>query len=404
MKILYVFGAIPPYANSLLNKLTKKGVEIVAVVPPQKSSMIGKGVKIIEKEKSDYKIITTEETKSILGKPYFKKFPAIISEEKPNIFVSGWPFFLQYFTQPSLRKALKDNNTKFVMREIPFQVPPYGKLRSFYNENAIYDEDMNLKNKESFFYLRQRIIAEIRKYCYSRADGALAYSSLGKEIMPTYGIGKEKVFVTYNANESEALFRIKSELLSTHAAPVRNTYRIMHIGRLVKWKRVDLLIDAFAKVLPHFPQAELLIVGNGPEMENLVNQARKLKVSENIVFTKEVYDTGSIAKHFLSSGVYVLAGMGGLSINDAMTFSLPVLCSVCDGTEQDLVIDGINGFYFEENNADDLAEKIRALFNDPDLRKKMGEHSLEIIQNKVNQDTVSDRYLKAYKKISSVKN
>ena len=93
--------------------------------------------------------------------------------------------------------------------------------------------------------------------------------------------------------------------------------------------------------------------------------------------------------------------MGGLSINDAMTFSLPVICSVCDGTERDLVYDGVNGFFFRENDAVDLSEKIIALFNDPGLRKKMGEHSFEIIKNKVNLDTVSDRYVNAYKTILS---
>lgn len=36
MKVLYVFGGIPPYANALLNKLVDKGVEIVVVIPPEK--------------------------------------------------------------------------------------------------------------------------------------------------------------------------------------------------------------------------------------------------------------------------------------------------------------------------------------------------------------------------------
>ena len=42
-----------------------------------------------------------------------------------------------------------------------------------------------------------------------------------------------------------------------------------HIGRLVKWKRVDLLIDAFTKVIASHPDAELVVVGDGPELDNL---------------------------------------------------------------------------------------------------------------------------------------
>lgn len=401
MKVLYVFGGIPPYANALLNKLADKGVEVVVVVPPKKSTMIGKGVRVIGREVANYRVITSEERKSLLGKTGFRELPSIIYREKPDIFVVGWPFFLQYFTQPELRKALKETKSKFVMREIPFQVPPYGKLSSFYKENPVYDEDMNLLNKGLFFHIRQKLVAEIRKYCYSHADGAVVYSSVGKEILPTYNLSEKSVFVTYNSNNSEELLRIRQELSKEQPLLPQNDHRMIHIGRLVKWKRVDLLMDAFSKVLSHFPGAELVIVGDGPEMENLKKQARDLKIGSRVIFTGEIYDNLLIGRYFLASSVYVLAGMGGLSINDAMTFSLPVICSVCDGTERDLVCDGVNGYFFRENDAADLSEKIIALFNDPGLRKKMGEHSFEIIKNKVNLDTVSDRYVNAYKTILS---
>ncbi len=45
MKVLFVFGGIPPYANALLNKLADKGVEVVEVVPPKKSYNDWKGRK-----------------------------------------------------------------------------------------------------------------------------------------------------------------------------------------------------------------------------------------------------------------------------------------------------------------------------------------------------------------------
>ena len=340
MKVLYVFGGIPPYADALLNKLVEKGLEVSVVIPPRKSSMIGKGVKIIDVQSVNYKIIMSKERKSMLGKNYFRELPAILHREKPDILVVGWPFFLQYFTQPALRKALKKNKTKFVIREIPFQVPPYGKIHSFYQENLIYDEDMNLLNSGLLFNIRQRIVAEIRRYCYSKADGAVVYSSLGKEVLPTYNIPEKSVFVTYNANNSEELLRIRQALSQEQPLLPENDCRVIHIGRLVKWKRVDLLMDAFSKVLPHFPDAELVIVGDGPEREALEKQARDLGIDSRVVFAGEIYDNSLIARYMLASSVYILAGMGGLSINDAMTFSLPVICSVCDGTEWDLVYNG----------------------------------------------------------------
>ncbi len=85
--------------------------------------------------------------------------------------------------------------------------------------------------------------------------------------------------------------------------------------------------------------------------------------------------------------------MGGLSINDAMTYGRPIICSVCDGTEKQLVYEGENGFYFKNADKEDLTEKIRLLFKDPVRAAKMGEHSTDIIKNKINIHTV----LKGYK-------
>ena len=104
------------------------------------------------------------------------------------------------------------------------------------------------------------------------------------------------------------------------------------------------------------------------------------------------------------SSVYVLAGMGGLSINDAMGYSLPIICSVCDGTEKDLVTDGVNGYFFKEKNAVDLADKIVSVLSDPEKAKQMGEASYRVIREKINLETVSQRYMDAFNYVMGVEN
>ena len=96
------------------------------------------------------------------------------------------------------------------------------------------------------------------------------------------------------------------------------------------------------------------------------------------------------------SSVYVLAGMGGLSINDAMCFSLPIICSVCDGTERDLVVDGVNGYFFEENDVNSLVEKINLILSDPSKAVEMGRKSLQIIKENVNLNTFTNMYIAGY--------
>lgn len=397
MKVLYTFGGMPHYLNAMLNKLHAKGVEITVVTPQKGNATIGKGVKMVEG--GSYRHLTTLEKKMFYGKSAFPALPEIISEEKPDIVVMGWPYFLQIFFQPKLRKAMKACHSKLVIREIPFQTPPYGEIKAYFKAHPMVDENMRLLSKGCGFYVKQWLTAAIRKYCYSKTAATLNYSTAAFDILPSYGVMKDQIHVTYNSTDTEALWKEKETVQTSAPLLPPSNRRLLHIGRLVKWKRVDLLIDAFHKVVKKFPDAELVIVGDGPELENLKQQAEELTLTDSVRFTGAVYAPKELGAYMNESTVYVLAGMGGLSINDAMTYGLPVLCSVCDSTERDLVIDGKNGFFFREGEVDSLAEKIDQLFESPEQCTAMGKESERIIREEINIETVSERYLKAFQAV-----
>ena len=406
MKVLFTFGGMPHYLNAMLEKLQAKGADITVVSPQKGNATIGKGVKMVEE--GAYRHLNTQEKKMYYGKSGFPALPGIIADERPDIVVLGWPYFLQVFFQPSLRRALKRCGARLVIREIPFQTPPYGQIRDYFRQHPMYDEGMRLLSTGKAFYLRQWLTARIRKYCYARVAGTLNYSTAAYDILPSYGIKREQIHVTYNSTDTEALWREKAAVLAAPALLPPSERRLLHIGRLVKWKRVDLLIEAFARTLTQYPDAELVIVGNGPELDNLKKQAASLGLplrskEENGVdgrgcvrFIGAVYDPKELGAYMNEATVYVLAGMGGLSINDAMTYALPVVCSVCDSTERDLVTDGRNGLFFRDGDADSLTEKILQLLASPQECRRMGQESERIIREQINIDTVCERYLKAF--------
>ncbi len=89
--------------------------------------------------------------------------------------------------------------------------------------------------------------------------------------------------VVYNGVD---LSSISSELSSPEGFEHSNKFIIGTSSRLVAWKRVDLLIDVFAQVLRNTDNdILLLIVGDGPEMDNLIALADSLNISEKVVFT-----------------------------------------------------------------------------------------------------------------------
>ena len=88
--------------------------------------------------------------------------------------------------------------------------------------------------------------------------------------------------------------------------------------------------------------------------------------------------------------------MGGLSINDAMCFAKPVVCSVADGTEKRLVREGFNGHYFTNGDADSLTDRLDSLLSDPVRLRTFGDNSLKIIQEEINIHTVLREYVRAF--------
>ena len=92
----------------------------------------------------------------------------------------------------------------------------------------------------------------------------------------------------------------------------------IHIGlyytHLKLVKHFEVLIEAFRKVAADYPEAELVIVGDGPELDNLRQQANDLQLADSIRFIGAVYDPKTLGAYMNESSIYVLAGMGGLSI------------------------------------------------------------------------------------------
>lgn len=397
MKVLFTFGGIPHYLDALLNRLQANGVEVTVVTPQEGNATIGKGVKMVEG--GNYKQIMTPEKKTFYGKSAFPKLSRIIAAEKPDIVVMGWPYFLQIFFQPKLEDAIEDCGARLMIREIPFQVPPYGKIKEYFEKHPMYDENMRLLSTGTGFYLRQWITAQIRKYCYKKVAGTLNYSTIAYKILPSYGVNKRRIYVTFNSTDTDVLLKERESIrASPPTLPVCH-HRLLHIGRLVKWKRVDLLIEAFRKTAAEYTDAELIIVGDGPEMENLKQQANELQLTEKIRFVGAVYDPKELGVYMNESNIYVLAGMGGLSINDAMAYGLPVICSVCDGTELDLVSEEFNGYFFKEGDANSLAEMIKKTFDSPELYKEMRDGSEYIIEEEINIKTVTLNYLQAFQEV-----
>lgn len=397
MRVCFVMAGLPHYFALILNKMVSDyGIEVILVKPTQQSKALGAGVKE-DKSAANFRLVELPEFTTWYGKSFFENLIPTLQEIKPDIIVmSSWPYFLQLVLNPPFYFKLKKIGAKLICRDIPFNTAYWGKSQEYYysGQNITEDLDANKKNWKGALYFRA--ITWLRKLYLPLADAHINYYDEGRDIIGSYGVQKEKIFIAANSPDTDELLAAYEEVLKQPDILPANPHRLIHVGRLVKWKRVDMLIQSVKDLKRFFPDIELVVVGFGPEEENLKKLTGKLGVTENVKFVGGVYDSLTLGKYLHVSSIYLLGGMGGLSINDAMCFAKPVICSVADGTERRLVREGYNGFYFENGNQESLNLKMKTLLQDPEKISTFGANSLRIIKEEINIHSVLKEYMVAF--------
>lgn len=405
MKVLFLFGGLTHYYNPILNKLNSiSGIEITLVVPDNTDSKgVGEAVHLSE-EGIEFKVVKLKEYTAFYGKVFFKGLFNLVLKENPKIIVCGWPYILGFIFNLHLYILLKVKKIKLVNKQIPYDIPKYNESDKYFLQGkGMMTENMQLNAHTDNLFLRIKfkLLTITRKLYFNLVDAHVNYIEKAFEILESYKVKKEKIFIIYNSPDTDGILKIKEKIIKEAPILPENKHRILHVGRLVKWKKVDMLIRAFRKIKYHFSKTELVIIGFGPEENNLKQLAKQLNLQDSIIFTGGIYDMETLGKYYLSSSIYVLAGVGGLSINEAMCFNKPIICSECDGTEKKLVCENYNGIYFKADDENDLYDKIQYLLNNQYLIEVMGKNSLNIIQNEVNVHTVINGYKKAFNYVTN---
>lgn len=397
MKVLYLANGLPHYFNLVLSKLNASpGMEVVVVVPRGPGRHIGDGV-FQSRDGIGFRVIELEEYANRLFSG-FRGLPRLLLRERPDVIVFPEYLVTGFFLHPGLVLARMAAGAKLVQKSIPFLLPDYGTARQRLRGPLPAPATAlgRLLQALGLRGLAMRVALELRAFCYRRLDAHVNYVDSAREIYGSYGVEPGRIYVTRNSPDTEAMRGTESVLQSAGDTPARHPFRLLHVGRLVAEKRVDLLLDAMPLVRTRLPQAELVIVGDGPQRAAFEAQAARLGLADAVRFAGPVYDPLVLGRHFLSASVFALPGLGGLSINEAMFYGMAIVCSAGDGTERFLVREGYNGTFFRSGDRDSLAEAILRLMADPQELQRMGTRSRAIIEREVNIHTVIDAYRKAF--------
>ena len=174
-----------------------------------------------------------------------------------------------------------------------------------------------------------------------------------------------------------------------------NKNQIIFVGRLAPHKHVDHFIQVIKEIKPSYPDLKFLIVGKGPEKENLVTMINELKLNDCITFKQDLSDEELITE-IKQSEILVLPSTRegfGMVLAEANCCNKPVLTYASGGTV-DVVEDGYNGYLIESGNIQQFKEKTIELLEDERLRKKIGNNGRKKVEEYFDWENITDDYLK----------
>ena len=182
---------------------------------------------------------------------------------------------------------------------------------------------------------------------------------------------------------------------------------VLGVGRFVRWKGFDRLIEAVSLVRTNSASVRLVLVGDGDIRGELEAQVRRLGVTESVTFAGMLPREG-VVEHLAAADVVVIPSIhygefvdtGPTVALEAMAVGKPVIATPV-GALPRLLGDGRAGRLVAEQDAATLADAIRSLAGDPELRRRMGEHGRETILRERNWDAVADDFIELFQRVTA---
>jgi glycosyltransferase involved in cell wall biosynthesis len=230
-----------------------------------------------------------------------------------------------------------------------------------------------------------------RKSFIQSFDGLITYSQRGADEYAQLGFPSKMIFVAPNAATAAPKKPIPNRPPATFGMT-----NLLFVGRLQARKRVDLLIRSCA-ALPLEIQPHLVIVGDGPERENLLDIAKKIYPSTVFAGDRRGIE---LENYFLEADLFVLPGTGGLAAQEAMSYGLPVIMGQGDGTN-DALVHPENGWQVPPDDLGALINTLKNALSNPERLRQMGRESYRIVTEDINLEKMVEVFIKTLNAVNT---
>ena len=336
-------------------------------------------------------------------------------KEDNVLMIPGIPIGIYDFRMTSLYplralKIIKSWNLDVIHTHTEFAVGTFARLiAKQYNIPLVHT--YHTMYEEYIYYITKGYFDGASKKLVEYLTLFLCDKTVEELIVPTkktYDLFKEKykvkrdVHIIPSGIDVTRFYKKNVDLLSIKSLKKelnikKDDFVILFVGRIAKEKSIDFLIKNLKAILKKVPKARMIIVGDGPDMNELALLVRENKLDKHVTFTGKV-PWSEIPKYYQLANVFVTASKTetqGLTVIEAMAAEKPVV-AIKDESFELVMKDKQDGLFFETK--EEYQRLIIDLYNNPSYAKMIAKQA-RITANAYNPEVYAKRVLEVYESV-----
>jgi len=222
----------------------------------------------------------------------------------------------------------------------------------------------------------------IVRFILRHVDTVIANSEFLATELRTRGVADERIVIVPPGITLPTMPTADERTALRQRLGVQESWLLLTVGRLVKRKGIDRLIDAVAQLQTKLPELRLAIIGDGPERSALEALVASRGISDRVHFLGALAPTDPQKQDwFFASNAFALVSRpahGGTDIesygivyHEAHAAGLPVIASRLGGATE-IVQSDVNGFLIDEGDDTELQKRLLELANNPETARRLG--------------------------------
>lgn len=338
-------------------------------------------------------------------------------EEDGVLKIPSFPIGLMNFRQSGIYplkalKIIKKWKLDIIHSHTEFSIGTFARLISkqlniplVHTYHTMYEEYIYYITKGYFDSASKKLVEYLTLFlCDKTIDELIVPTEKAKELFKDKYKVKRDVYVIPSGIDTTRFYKEnidKNEIinLKKDLGLKKTDFIVLYVGRIAKEKSIDFLINNFNSVLKQIPKAKMIIVGDGPDIKDLIDLAKKEGLENKIIFAGKAPWT-DVPKYYSLCDVFVTASKTetqGLTVMEAMGASKPVV-AIRDESFELMITDKKDGLFFDDEKS--YVDMIYEVYKNKKLRDEIS-FNARLTADKYSPYKYAKNVLKVYEKVIS---